>query len=413
MLPTPPDSPKLSGSPLDHRIGSTIGGYIQLVDVLGIGAYGTVYEARNVVTGAQYAVKALNKSGLDQRQRKFQQREIELHYLASQHDSVVSMHKVIDGPECTFVVLEYCPEGDLFTKITEEGHYVGEDAKVRQVFLQILRAVQSCHAQNIYHRDLKPENILVKDNGFTVKLADFGLATTDAVTADFGCGSIFYMSPECQDTNPHPLACYKSAPNDVWSLGVILVNLTCGRNPWKRAAVEDATFKAFRRDSNFLQTILPVTDDCNAILKRIFDANPDTRITLPELIAVFERQPRLTQGSKEPLSPMYSPLHTPSTSQDSGYFEGPDSPFDALPAPQYPVARTTYAPSPPVFVPTPPHSRQCTPPPQQHTTQQSQISAFQRPVVAFPPFTTSWNRCGNYFSNFAAPQCPPYWSMAH
>ena len=198
MLPTPPASPKLAGTnslTSDPRIGSILGGYIELTNVLGIGAYGTVYQARNVVTHAQYAVKALNKAGLDSRQRKFQQREIELHYLASQHESVVSMHKVIDSSDCTFVVLEFCQEGDLFTKITEQGHYVEDDAKARTVFLQILRAVQYCHEQSIYHRDLKPENILVKDNGFTVKLADFGLATQDAVTTDFGCGSTFYMSP--------------------------------------------------------------------------------------------------------------------------------------------------------------------------------------------------------------------------
>ena len=83
----------------------------------------------------------------------------------------------------------------MFYKITEEGQYVEDDAKNRQVFLQILRAVQYCHDQSIYHRDLKPENILVKDNGYTVKLADFGLATRDVLTSDFGCGSTFYMSP--------------------------------------------------------------------------------------------------------------------------------------------------------------------------------------------------------------------------
>jgi serine/threonine protein kinase len=88
------------------------------------------------------------------------------------------------------------------------------------------------------------------------------------------------VSTECQETNPHPMACYQSAPNDVWSLGVILVNLTCGRNPWKRASVEDSTYKAYRKDPNFLKTILPVTDECDAILRRIFDLNPSTRITL-------------------------------------------------------------------------------------------------------------------------------------
>lgn len=160
-----------------------------------MGAYGTVYQAQDIVTGGYYAVKALNKAGLDPRQRKFQMREVELHFLASLHMNVVAMHQIIDSPDCTFVVLEYCEEGDLFAKITEEGHYVGDDAKARRVFLQILEAVRFCHTNSIYHRDLKPENIMVQQNGLTVKLADFGLATKDSMTSDFGCGSIFYMSP--------------------------------------------------------------------------------------------------------------------------------------------------------------------------------------------------------------------------
>jgi serine/threonine protein kinase len=92
-------------------------------------------------------------------------------------------------------VIEFCPEGDLFTNITERGHFVGNDALAKHAFLQILDAVEYCHSLGIYHRDLKPENILVTDGGHTIKLADFGLATSDPYTSDFGCGSTFYMSP--------------------------------------------------------------------------------------------------------------------------------------------------------------------------------------------------------------------------
>lgn len=196
MLPTPPPSPPLTGlfSPED-RLDLVLADWLELTGILGVGAYGVVYTAIDIHTHLPYAVKALNKIGLDQRQRRFQQREIQLHHEASRHPNVVSLVKIIDTYDCTFVVLEFCPEGDLFSSITESGHYLGNDYLAKRAFLQILDAVDYCHSIGIYHRDLKPENILVTDGGLTVKLADFGLATRDYITSDFGCGSTFYMSP--------------------------------------------------------------------------------------------------------------------------------------------------------------------------------------------------------------------------
>lgn len=265
MLPTPPPSPIPHCHSAEDRLGLILADRLELTRVLGVGAYGVVYTAVDIQTNQVYAVKALNKHGLDPRQIKFQQREIKLHHLASQHPNVVSLVRILDSADCTFVVMEYCPEGDLFSNITDKGNFVGNDYLAKSVFLQLLDAVQFCHSMGIYHRDLKPENVLVTDQGMTVKLADFGLATTDYFTSDFGCGSTFYMSPgecfelavfvkamanfhrpsECQQSNARPMSCYMSAANDVWSLGVILVNLTCGRNPWKRASMEDSTFQAY------------------------------------------------------------------------------------------------------------------------------------------------------------------------
>lgn len=196
MLPTPPPSPPITRcyAPED-RLGLLLANRLELIGILGVGAYGVVYTAIDIHTNVMYAVKALNKAGLDPRQLKFQQREIKLHHMASQHPNVVSLVRIMDSIDCTYVVIEFCPEGDLFSSITEKGNFVHNDHLVRRVFLQILDAVQYCHNIGIYHRDLKPENILVTDQGLTVKLADFGLATTDACTSDFGCGSTFYMSP--------------------------------------------------------------------------------------------------------------------------------------------------------------------------------------------------------------------------
>jgi serine/threonine protein kinase len=293
----------------EDRLGHILAGRLQLTSVLGVGAYGVVYTALDLHTNTQYAVKALNKIGLEPRQQRFQQREIQLHYQASFHPNVLSLVKIMDTPDCTYVVLEYCPEGDLFSSITEQGRYVGNDRLAKSIFLQVLEAVEYCHSIGIYHRDLKPENVLVTDDGMTVKLADFGLATTDRITSDYGCGSTFYMSPECQQQAPKPYASYASAPNDVWSLGVILVNLTCGRNPWKRACYDDSTFRAYMRDREFLKTILPVSSHLTAILNRVFELDPSKRATIQELKELILACDTFTTLSSEP--PVFTPPHSP------------------------------------------------------------------------------------------------------
>lgn len=340
MIPTPPTSPKLCGtlSP-EQRLGQVLSGCIQLTDILGVGAYGVVYKAIDINTGMLYAVKALNKLGLDPRQRTFQQREIQLHQQVSRHPNVVTMFDVVESPDCTFVILEFCSEGDLFSKITEEGLYVGNDQLAKNIFLQILDAVSYCHSLGIYHRDLKPENVLVTDDGLTVKLADFGLATSEWSTSDFGCGSTFYMSPECQQTNAKPFAAYSSVANDIWSLGVILVNLTCGRNPWKRASTEDSTFRAYMKDSSFLKTILPLSDELDCILRRVFHPNPAQRLSIPEFRDMIICCGRLTTTPQSLPSPPYSPVEA---ARDNAFAAACQVPEFIPPMPQLPAADYNY-----------------------------------------------------------------------
>lgn len=356
MILTPPPSPQLSTSLApEDRLGYVLAGRLELVSVLGVGAFGVVYQAVDVLTNIPCAVKALPKAGLDARQRKVQRQEIELHHAASQHPNVVSLHRILDSPDCTYVVIEFCPEGDLFSSITEHGRFIGDDRLGKHVFLQLLDAVRYCHSKGIYHRDLKPENVLVTDNGHTVKLADFGLATTDRISCDYGCGSTFYMSPgmftlkpfgkthltnliECGQSRPH--ARYATAPNDVWSLGVILVNLTCGRNPWKKASPEDSTFRAFLKDSSFLSSILPISPELNAILQRIFECDPRYRVTLDELRDLIIACPRFTTTYYNNLPP------TPPSSYD--YVDPMECANMALPPspPQSPPPRTGFHPQP-------------------------------------------------------------------
>ncbi|KAK4078069.1 hypothetical protein Purlil1_12090 [Purpureocillium lilacinum] len=304
-LPTPPASPACasitasSNWPLqqcghdhprvsDKKTGTLLDGRLRLAEILGTGSYGIVYLAVDLETGARYAVKCLTKldadgNALGCRLLTYQQREIRLHCLVSAHPNVVSIIDILDDCDCTYVVMEYCAEGDLFQNITESDQFVGNDEACKRVFLQLLDAVAYCHVYGIYHRDLKPENILVSGEGQTVKLADFGLATSDERSADYGCGSTFYMSPECLDSTVGEHPYYMCAPNDVWSLGIILINLTCGLNPWEQASFDDRAYRSYTGSRNFFKDILPLSAELVDVLLQVFNPDPERRITLSEL----------------------------------------------------------------------------------------------------------------------------------
>lgn len=200
LPPSPPPPPVVFPVSPEARLGTLLGKSLRLDSIVGSGSYGTVYRAVDVLSKVQYAVKTLNKinddgSFKDQRDAASRTREVRLHWNASAHPNVASLHRIIEEPDCVHLVMEYCPDGDLFHNIVTCGRYEGDDDLIRRTFIQILEAVDYCHSRDIYHRDLKPENILVTDDGNSVRLADFGLASNIPYSEEKGCGSEFYMSP--------------------------------------------------------------------------------------------------------------------------------------------------------------------------------------------------------------------------
>ncbi|KAF9923067.1 hypothetical protein FBU30_006831 [Linnemannia zychae] len=271
-----------------------------LQDMLGVGAYGSVYKAYDQNTRQMRAVKCIRTTGLDTQQRAFQSHEAELHALVSGHPNIATLHEVVEEDDFFYMIMDCGLEGDLFSKITERGGYVGRNQAIKSIFGQISSAVIHCHSKGVYHRDLKPENIIMF--GDMVKLVDFGLATTEPISSDFGCGSTFYLSPECQGGYVERVTSFDSAANDVWSLGVILINLVFGRNPWKQACPRDETFSAFVLNNDFLQTILPMSDELNEIIKAVFCLNPRKRLSLPDFARRVQACGSFTSNSESLLS---------------------------------------------------------------------------------------------------------------
>ncbi|KAI0694368.1 Pkinase-domain-containing protein [Cerioporus squamosus] len=262
--------------------------HLRLIEKLGNGAYGVVYIAQDISPqpkGARYyAVKCLLRHPEGSDYARLQQRELANHALVSDVPGVVKLHAVMEEEFYTFIVLDLCTGGDLFTAIMGTDTYVHNTPAVKRTFLQIMDAVEACHAKGVYHRDLKPENILCSQDFKRVYLADFGLSTRSKRSSNFGCGSSFYMSPECLGVF-HEKKPYATGPSDVWALGTILCNLITGRNPWHVASPnEDTGFRIYlRRGPAWLVRHLPISLEAAAILSRIFELEPKNRITIPEL----------------------------------------------------------------------------------------------------------------------------------
>ncbi|KAF7292423.1 Serine/threonine protein kinase [Mycena chlorophos] len=264
---------------------------VQLGELLGSGAYGRVYKALDSTSPGEpavVAVKCLKKYPIGTREAVFQAREIKHHGILSKHDNIVTLHRTFVENDYVFLVLDYCPGGDLFGVITDRRLFVRNDSMVKQAFAQILDAVEFCHSQGIYHRDLKPENILACEQGLHLRLSDLGLSSSNLVTSEHGLGSPYYMAYEAIASSHTSFSC-RSA--DVWALAVILTNMLTGRNPWRMAHPRDDCFHAFMRDRDFLLKSLPISNDANALLKGIFNLEPSFRPTIPQIRELISKIP--------------------------------------------------------------------------------------------------------------------------
>ena len=191
----------MSNEPCDF-FGSRIGA-LTLLRILGTGASATVYHSRSD-SGVQYAVKVVRVDKSEERRRRRVRREILLHSLVSSHPNIVPLLDVLSAdsptgnstwPTYTLLVLPYASSGDLHSLISKHKLYLNKPTLLQSVFLQVLRAVEHCHAMGVFHRDIKSENILTFENGTSVMLADFGLATTETRSQEWVVGTLSHMSP--------------------------------------------------------------------------------------------------------------------------------------------------------------------------------------------------------------------------
>jgi serine/threonine protein kinase len=223
--PGPPPRP---GSP---PVPDHIGRY-QVVRRLGGGAYGDVYLAHDAVMDRQVAVKVPSARLLatDRAREEFLREARSVARL--EHEGIVRAYDFGEAEGRCYIVYGFVDGESLAERIKPERIVVDPlpPEEVTRIVAQVAEALHHAHLQGLVHRDIKPANILLDRQG-RPKVADFGVAVREEDLArERGrlAGTLAYMSPEQVRREGHRL----DGRSDIYSLGVVLYELLCGRRPF-------------------------------------------------------------------------------------------------------------------------------------------------------------------------------------
>ena len=257
--------------------GVIIGDRYQTISPLNHGSFGMVFMAKDIKTNQTVAIKCLAKPAANDDGFQFtiddQSEELVLHNRLGAHPNIVSLLDSFETEAHVYLVLEFCPRGDLYEAIRMD-HGPLETEHVRRFMLELVDAVAYMHDKGIYHRDIKPENIFLTKSG-AMKLGDFGLATTDTWSYEVMVGSDRYMSPEQYDSAG---AGYSPAQADVWAVGICLLNILFSRNPFTIPTEEDPLFLDFSRDKQSLFDVFPaMSQDTYEVIVQSMNLDPTKR----------------------------------------------------------------------------------------------------------------------------------------
>uniref|UniRef100_A0A8K9WT86 Maternal embryonic leucine zipper kinase n=1 Tax=Oncorhynchus mykiss TaxID=8022 RepID=A0A8K9WT86_ONCMY len=249
--------------------------YYEVYETIGSGGFAKVKLGRHILTGEKVAIKIMEKKELGEDLPRV---KVEIEAMKSlSHQHVCRLYHVIETNTKIYMILEYCPGGELFDYIVAKDRLSEEETRV--FFRQIVSALAYVHSQGYAHRDLKPENLLI-DEDHNLKLIDFGLCAKPKGGLGYElmtcCGSPAYAAPELIQGKA-----YIGSEADVWSMGVLLFALLCGYLPFDDDNCMVLYRKITRGSYNNPHWLSPGSI---LLLNQMMQVDPKHRVTIRQLL---------------------------------------------------------------------------------------------------------------------------------
>jgi serine/threonine-protein kinase len=260
-------------------------GHYEVERLLGRGAMGTVYVARDRRIGRRVALKTIRiapgQFADEEAESEFfgrLQREAEVSG-SLLHPNIVTLYEVgYDENRISYLAMELVEGETLLAAMKRRDRKPAPVDEVLRVAEDVLRALAHAHARGIIHRDIKPANILVAADG-TAKLADFGIARSQdsSITAAGALiGTPNYMAPE------QVLGKTLTTQADMFSLGVVLYEMLTGVKPFASTELTAILHNITRQDAaSAAELNANVPREVSDLIARMMAKSPDARPSSP------------------------------------------------------------------------------------------------------------------------------------
>lgn len=189
---------------------------IKLGEIIGEGAFGTVYKGYHKTLGIDVAIKIVDKYKVPNLAIKLALKEARL-FARLDHPNLLRIYDAQELEKVFYLILEYMDGGSL------ESHNSISSKQINEIAIQLLSGLQALHDAGILHRDIKPANCLMRKGDNRVKLADLGIAAEieiDKTALQQFTGTLSYMSPEILEEPPE-----YSIESDLYALGMTLARI--------------------------------------------------------------------------------------------------------------------------------------------------------------------------------------------